>query len=72
MHCVLPSQSLCSAGTYGWSGAGGTFFWIDPATQIVVVFMTQVMQPDPTVPPLQSLIETLVYAALVEGHGSKL
>ena len=30
-----------SAGEYNWSGAAGTHFWIDPAEQMVGVFMIQ-------------------------------
>lgn len=34
------------AGTFGWSGAAGTVWWIDPARQGNMVFMTQFMPPD--------------------------
>ena len=27
------------AGTYGWSGAYGTHFWIDPANEIIAIYM---------------------------------
>jgi CubicO group peptidase (beta-lactamase class C family) len=32
---------LASDGSYGWGGAAGTLFWVDPAEQVVGVFMTQ-------------------------------
>jgi CubicO group peptidase (beta-lactamase class C family) len=35
------------AGAVGWSGSGNTFFWIEPATGKVIVFMTQVITPPP-------------------------
>ena len=34
------------AGTFGWGGAAGTVWWIDPARQGNMVFMTQFMPPD--------------------------
>ena len=27
------------AGTYGWSGAYGTHFWIDPENEIIAIYM---------------------------------
>ncbi len=30
-------------GSYGWSGAASTYFWIDPESQIVGLYLTQVM-----------------------------
>ncbi|MEM9175563.1 MAG: serine hydrolase domain-containing protein [Myxococcota bacterium] len=32
-----------SKGTFGWGGAASTYFWIDPAEDIAVVFMTQLV-----------------------------
>ncbi|MGQ5633979.1 MULTISPECIES: serine hydrolase domain-containing protein [unclassified Streptomyces] len=39
-----PSRTLApsSAGTYGWTGAATTAFWVDPAHELTVQFMTQV------------------------------
>jgi CubicO group peptidase (beta-lactamase class C family) len=33
--------TLLSDGTYGWSGAQGTHFFVDPAEQLVGVLMVQ-------------------------------
>jgi CubicO group peptidase (beta-lactamase class C family) len=33
--------SLLGAGSYGWSGAYGTHFWIDPAKKLVAILMIQ-------------------------------
>jgi CubicO group peptidase (beta-lactamase class C family) len=30
-----------SAGEYGWAGAAGTLFWIDPAEQLIAIYMIQ-------------------------------
>jgi CubicO group peptidase (beta-lactamase class C family) len=38
-------QVVTSPGTYYWSGAASTHFWIDPAEDLAVVFMTQYMSP---------------------------
>lgn len=32
-----------SAGEHGWAGAAKTYYWVDPAEQVVGVFMTQSM-----------------------------
>jgi CubicO group peptidase (beta-lactamase class C family) len=36
------TASPTSPGTYGWSGAATTTFWVDPARDLTVQFMTQV------------------------------
>ena len=28
-------------GDYGWSGYGGTYFWIDPVHDLIVIYMMQ-------------------------------
>ncbi|MES4891721.1 serine hydrolase domain-containing protein [Streptomyces sp. NPDC096012] len=41
---VDPSRTLApsSPGTYGWTGAASTAFWVDPRHDLTVQFMTQV------------------------------
>jgi len=51
-----------SAGDYFWGGAASTFFWIDPAEELVCIFMTQLI-PSSTYPVRREL-RTLVYSAL--------
>jgi CubicO group peptidase (beta-lactamase class C family) len=45
---VLPGSGdrFGSAGTFGWAGAAGTVWWIDPARRGNTVFMTQFMPPN--------------------------
>jgi CubicO group peptidase (beta-lactamase class C family) len=45
---VLPGADarFGPAGTFGWGGAAGTAWWIDPARRGNVVFMAQFMPPD--------------------------
>ena len=35
-----------SVGEYGWSGAAGTTFWIDPREQLVAIYMVQASEGD--------------------------
>lgn len=55
---------LTSAGEYSWGGLASTAFWIDPAEELSVVFLTQLM-PSGT-HPLRSQLRQLVYQALVD------
>lgn len=57
-------QNLGSVGTYGWSGAATTDFWIDPHEQIIGILMLQFMPH--TTYPIVSDFRTLVYQALVD------
>jgi CubicO group peptidase (beta-lactamase class C family) len=40
---VAAGQWLGSAGNYGWSGAAGTNFWVDPREEMIGILMLQVM-----------------------------
>ena len=37
------TQVIGSAGEYMWGGAASTIFWVDPAEDLTVVFMTQLI-----------------------------
>lgn len=50
-----------SAGTYGWSGLGGTFFFVDPAQDLFAILLTQAPGQ---LRMLCDLYPALVYAAL--------
>jgi CubicO group peptidase (beta-lactamase class C family) len=53
--------------TFYWGGAYGTWFWVDPANEVVVVGMiqnTDGSRPDAGSPPMRALSSKLVYAAL--------
>ncbi|HEY5288884.1 MAG TPA: serine hydrolase domain-containing protein [Caulobacteraceae bacterium] len=54
-----------SLGEYFWGGAASTAFWIDPAEDLAVVFMTQVMGSDARL-TLRRDLRTLVYSAMTE------
>jgi CubicO group peptidase (beta-lactamase class C family) len=52
-----------SKGSYGWDGAFGTHFWIDPVEKIVGVMM---IQTDNSVRQLDRDFESAVFQAIVE------
>jgi CubicO group peptidase (beta-lactamase class C family) len=52
-----------TAGNFYWGGAAGTYFWVDPAEDLIVVFMTQLLGYGPD---LRRGLKTLVYSALVD------
>ena len=61
--------STGSTGRYGWGGAYGTSYWVDPAEDLVVVLMLQAL-------PRRGLdvtdkFRTMVYAALTSPARAK-
>jgi len=60
--------TLAGVGSFGWGGAAGTNFWVDPSNDVVVVSMMQVLQKwnDPDLKDFDNDLTTLVYAALVQ------
>ncbi len=59
-----PGPSASSVGEYYWGGLASTAFWVDPATGVSVVFMTQLL-PSSTY-PIRSQLRQLVYSALTD------
>jgi CubicO group peptidase (beta-lactamase class C family) len=53
-----------SAGDYYWGGAYGTYFWVDPKEELVVVSMTQA--PGPIRTHYRRLLRSLVLQAIDE------
>ena len=51
-----------STGSYFWGGLASTLFWVDPAEELVVIFMTQLM-PSRTF-NFRGQLENIIYAAL--------
>lgn len=51
-----------SAGSFYWGGLASTLFWVDPAEELVVVFLTQLI-PSSTF-NFRGQLENLIYAAL--------
>ncbi|HEX2364644.1 MAG TPA: serine hydrolase domain-containing protein [Bradyrhizobium sp.] len=63
-----PAKTLIpgSAGEYSWGGAATTSFWIDPAEELIAIFMTQVLPSSAY--PLRRELRTLVYSAITESN----
>ncbi len=55
---------LSSPGEFAWGGAASTCFWVDPAEDLTVVFMTQLL-PSSSV-PVRPRLTPLVYQAIVD------
>jgi len=53
-----------SPGAYAWGGAASTAFWVDPAEDLIVIFMTQLMPASSY--PLGRELRVLSYAALID------
>ena len=54
--------ALAAPGAYGWGGAVYTRFWVDPAQDLIGVFMTQTR---PTTGDLHQKFGNIVYGAIV-------
>jgi CubicO group peptidase (beta-lactamase class C family) len=52
-----------SVGAFGWGGAYHTTYWVDPAQELVVVLMTQLLPADGS--NLQDTFRALVYSSIV-------
>jgi CubicO group peptidase (beta-lactamase class C family) len=63
-----PARTLIpgSPGEFSWGGMASTSFWVDPAEDLIVIFMTQLM-PSMTY-PLRRELRTLVYSALSDAR----
>jgi CubicO group peptidase (beta-lactamase class C family) len=63
-----PVQTLIpgSAGEYAWGGAATTSFWIDPAEELIAIFMTQVLPS--TAYPIRRELRTMIYATITDSN----
>jgi CubicO group peptidase (beta-lactamase class C family) len=52
-----------SAGRFGWGGAYGTNYWVDPSDELVAVYMIQF--PTAAARDLSTRFRNLVYQAMV-------
>jgi CubicO group peptidase (beta-lactamase class C family) len=58
------TQVIGSAGEYMWGGAASTIFWVDPAEDMTVIFMTQFL-PSGTF-NFRGQLKALVYPAITD------
>jgi CubicO group peptidase (beta-lactamase class C family) len=65
---MRPAETLIagSPGEYNWGGAATTSFWIDPAEELITIFMTQVLPSSAY--PLRRELRSMVYAAITESN----
>jgi CubicO group peptidase (beta-lactamase class C family) len=63
-------NTFLSQGSFGWSGAYGTHFWIDPKEKIVVVLMTQTSNNEIRGDFENAVMYALVGGATVSGSGT--
>ena len=63
-----PAQTLVagSAGEYSWGGGASTAFWIDPAEELIAIFMTQVLPS--TAYPIRRELRSMIYAAITDSN----
>jgi CubicO group peptidase (beta-lactamase class C family) len=63
-----PAQMMIagSPGEYSWGGTAGTAFWIDPAEELITIFMTQVMPS--TAFPIRRELRTMIYSAITDSN----
>jgi len=55
-----------SPGEFSWGGAATTSFWIDPAEELITIFMTQVLPSSAY--PFRRELRTMVYAAITDSN----
>jgi CubicO group peptidase (beta-lactamase class C family) len=63
-----PAQTLIagSPGEYAWGGAATTSFFIDPAEELIAIFMTQVLPSSAY--PVRRELRSMVYAAITDSN----
>jgi CubicO group peptidase (beta-lactamase class C family) len=67
VHVVIDpvrAQVPVSAGEYGWGGLASTAFWVDPAEDLVVVFLTQLV-PSSTF-DFRGQLKAIIHGAIVD------
>ena len=58
----IEAAQPCSVGSFAWGGLASTYFWIDPAEELIGIQMTQLV-PSSTY-PIRPQFQQLAYAAI--------
>ncbi|WP_290652951.1 serine hydrolase domain-containing protein [Aquisalimonas sp.] len=58
------AESMGSEGEYFWTGMANTQFWIDPAEDLIVIQMAQLMPS--TLVPMRRELRSLVYQSIID------
>lgn len=63
-----PAQTLLagSPGEYNWGGAATTSFWIDPAEELIAIFMTQVLPSSAY--PVRRELRAMIYGGITDSN----
>jgi CubicO group peptidase (beta-lactamase class C family) len=63
-----PARTLIpgTIGEYAWGGAATTSFWIDPAEELIAIFMTQVLASTATA--IRRELRTMIYSAITDSN----
>ena len=61
---AVTTQLMRSTGEFFWGGAASTAFWIDPAEDMFVVFMTQLVPS--SFYPIRSELRVATYQAIID------
>jgi CubicO group peptidase (beta-lactamase class C family) len=61
---LVSTAQLGSVGEYGWVGAAGTYFWIDPKEELIGIHMAQ-FQPRGLYPSYLDF-RTLAYQSIID------
>jgi CubicO group peptidase (beta-lactamase class C family) len=63
-----PAKTLIpgSPGEYNWGGAASTAFWIDPAEELITIFLTQLLPSSAY--PVRRELRTMVYAGITDSN----
>jgi len=59
-----PNLFLTTKGQYGWAGAAGTYFRIDPKEEIIIILMLQIMPNNHL--PIRVEFSNLSYQAIID------
>jgi CubicO group peptidase (beta-lactamase class C family) len=58
------TATIGSAGDYSWGGAASTIFWVDPAEELIVIFMVQFLLSGTY--DFRNQLKALVYPAFAD------
>jgi len=61
---LAKSQIVGSPGEFAWGGAASTAFWVDPAEDLITIFMTQLM-PSGTF-NFRGQLKSIIYPAIID------
>ena len=58
---------VSSVGNFAWGGAAHTGFWCDPTEEMVVIWLTQVLQQNQQRTAIRPTLASIIYGSIVDG-----